>query len=295
MKITISFLLIWIHFVGVSFGQEIIVFDEDGNIDEVATEEINKKKASEPKEVTYFNLGLNYYRNDDLQLAISEFNKVIGIAPNHVESHFFRGMSKFQLDDLKSAQLDFEKALRIDPTHARSLRQIAVCKSYTIGIPEAMADIVRAIELDPKDGRSYWWRALMKFYLEDYYGAIADLNASQENYMNVYFVRVEDNESVSLEIVFDRYESLIYLNRAIARMRLDEVAQNKLALADLNKASEIDPRNADVYLYRGLVKLRPDSWMSPTYPKKEEACLDLSRAGELGHKEAYEKIREHCK
>ena len=58
------------------------------------------------------------------------------------------------------------------------------------------------------------------------------------------------------------------------------------AIADLNKAIELDPEDNEAYFYRGKAKLELGD--------KNGACLDWSKAGELGWGQAYEKIRKYC-
>ena len=50
--------------------------------------------------------------------------------------------------------------------------------------------------------------------------------------------------------------------------------------------TELNPKDADAYLNRGIDKL--------ILGQKDSGCLDLSKAGELGIEGAYETIRELC-
>ena len=64
------------------------------------------------------------------------------------------------------------------------------------------------------------------------------------------------------------------------------IEQIDKALADYNKAIELDPNYASAYLNRGNAKLLLN--------QKDSACLDFSKAGELGNESAYESIKENC-
>ncbi len=57
-------------------------------------------------------------------------------------------------------------------------------------------------------------------------------------------------------------------------------------IENYNKAIEINPKDADTYYNRGLAKIE--------LGQKYSGCLDLSKAGDLGHSEAYEAIKKYC-
>ncbi len=65
-----------------------------------------------------------------------------------------------------------------------------------------------------------------------------------------------------------------------------ELQDNKGAIQDYNKAIELNPNDADVYYNRGAAKIMSG--------QKDDGCLDLSKAGELGSAKAYESIKEYC-
>ena len=58
------------------------------------------------------------------------------------------------------------------------------------------------------------------------------------------------------------------------------------AIADYNKAIEVDPKDAYGYLWRGNAK--------EDLGDLQGACLDWSKAGELGMEDVYEVIKEKC-
>ena len=60
----------------------------------------------------------------------------------------------------------------------------------------------------------------------------------------------------------------------------------QIALTDLNLLISLFPNEATAYFYRGQLK----DIMNDT----EGCCKDLSKAGELGMKEAYDQIKKRC-
>ena len=74
-----------------------------------------------------------------------------------------------------------------------------------------------------------------------------------------------------------------YFNIGIAKA---DKGDNVGAISEYSKAIDIDPKFAIAYFYRGLVKLK--------LKQKNKACLDFSKAGELGYEMAYETINKSC-
>jgi len=58
------------------------------------------------------------------------------------------------------------------------------------------------------------------------------------------------------------------------------------AIKEFDKAIKLNPKLADAYYNRGLAKIE--------LGQKYSGCLDLSKAGDLGHSEAYEAIKKYC-
>ena len=58
------------------------------------------------------------------------------------------------------------------------------------------------------------------------------------------------------------------------------------AIADYDKAIELNPKYAEVYFNRGIAKF--------ILKEKDGACLDWSKAGALGDANAYDLIKKYC-
>jgi len=58
------------------------------------------------------------------------------------------------------------------------------------------------------------------------------------------------------------------------------------AILDYTKAIEIIPNFSEAYFCRGMTKIALN--------RKEDGCLDLRKAGELGDAVAYEYIKKYC-
>ena len=101
-----------------------------------------------------------------------------------------------------------------------------------------------------------------KYKLKDYRGAIQDYNKA-----------IELNPKLASA----------YLGRGLAKGKLQDY---RGAIKDYNKSIGLNPSDAKIYILRGLAKILSGH--------KDDGCLDLSKAGELGDAEAYESIKENC-
>lgn len=134
-------------------------------------------------------------------------------------------------------------------------------------IEGAILDYSNAIKLNPSDPIAYIERSSAKDEKKDYKGAMADLNKA---------IELKPNNT---------YAYIAYINRALCKSNLGD---NRGAVIDYTKSITIDPKNPAAYFGRGSVRYK--------LGLKEEACLDWSKAGELGdqNNDPYEMIKKHC-
>ena len=123
------------------------------------------------------------------------------------------------------------------------------------------------------------WRATAKSELEDYRGAIIDYKkAIKKGFgrnIHIQYIRISENY-----VKIKKYEEAIrFLNKAIEHGR-------EFGLVDPSSPVGPDISMARAFFNRGILKIRIGN--------KEEGCLDLSKAGEIGYEDAYKAIREHC-
>jgi tetratricopeptide (TPR) repeat protein len=148
------------------------------------------------------------------------------------------------------------------------------------------------INANPNDFSPFSGRGEAKMQLKDYRGAIADFNRS-------------------IELIDDEFiVSTILKNRGISHYHIKNY---KLALQDLNLAIEMYERILKEYdasvtdpEARKLGLNRPagsQDWIDAYYwrghtkialNRKNDGCLDFSKAGELGYILAYGAIAENC-
>lgn len=139
---------------------------------------------------------------------------------------------------------------------------------------------------------SYYFRGLCKYNLDDNYGAISDFSKliGQKNKYNSVFVcdwafKYKNDylkmEGVTCPIV-DREELYSYL--AICKSRLKNYDG---ALKDIQVMLTNNIKSGNAYYLRAQLNYNMKRYKS--------ACIDASKAGELGINEAYEFISQYCK
>lgn len=164
--------------------------------------------------------------------AEEALTKAIELKPS-VQSYMIRASVRSEWDTYKErAVADNTKAIELQPNlsilyYLRSARLI----DGNFYFSAAIRDIETAIKLDPNKMDYYWLRGNIHWQLKDNQATIAD------------YTKVIDNPS---EIDSSRLSSA-YSFRGSAYHNLEEY--NK-AIADINKAIELDPKNADLYQYR---------------------------------------------
>jgi tetratricopeptide (TPR) repeat protein len=147
----------------------------------------------------------------------------------------------------------------------------------------AIINFTKAIEIE--DHKNYpqalaiylLERGNSKERLNDFRGAISDLTSSID-YLKVYILTSSNPNENTINVM-----RIIYTSRAYAKLGMEDLDG---ALLDVNEALELSPRSGELFKLRGEIKI--------LLGQKDSACLDFSRAGELGADGAYERINGNC-
>jgi aspartyl protease family protein len=146
---------------------------------------------------------------------------------------------------------------------SRNYGRDAVAKYELKDYVGAIGDLTQALQLDPNNSTFYYRRGNAKWLLKDYYGAIRDCEKAIE--LNPKF-------------------SAAYLIKGNCN---SELKKHRAAFFDFSKAIKLDSYNKYAYYNRGISYY----WK---FNNKKDACLDWSRAGELGYLDAYKLIKSVC-
>lgn len=233
-------------------------------------------------------------------LLISMHSAVAQNASEYIKS----GEAKYSRGEYSKALEDYNKAIQLDPDAASYYSSRAVVR-YRLGDSKgAIQDANKAVELEPNAPDYYYKRAIYKASTGDFKGAIKDFDKSIElkdrpehkiwsdqNSHRVFFLmgnaKLELGDYKGAVIYYDKSIELgfnkPYFNRAIAKGKLDDFSG---AIESWDQHIIYFPSDAQAYYYRGLNKLKID---------QDSACIDLSKAEEMGKKEASDFIKKYCK
>jgi tetratricopeptide (TPR) repeat protein len=194
--------------------------------------------------------------------AIKLYDEAIKVHDQSSYTFFMRGLSKLKVNQFAGAVIDLTKSISLSPTNqngywAKGSRLEKLEDFYFLSCIEGLSKEYKYYD-------AYYFRGFAKYYMEDYYGAIDDMN---------------------LFLTFEKTNSnpICYYIVGISNNKL---GKNNEALVYLSKVIELEPENADALLARGKVNIKLGN--------KENGCKDLSKAGQLGKEEAYEIIKKSC-
>lgn len=207
--------------------------------------------------------GIERLENQDYANAEGDFSMVLKLNPANGAAYYNRGFARLQLGAYTGAVSDFSLSLEINPANPEGYYNRGLARLNLEEYLMALRDFNTAIKGREKDPRYYQMRARAKSGLEDFRGAIQDMT-----------VCINLTKGRNLDFFYERAEYYIALN------------QFAPALRDLDYIVGQRPLDPDAYNARAAVRYQAEDL--------EGACLDWSKAGELGDASAYDRIRINC-
>lgn len=167
---------------------------------------------------------------------------------------------------------------------------------------KSVSTFSKYLETDKNNTNVLFYRAMAKSELNDFYGALNDYNKiielnSDYPIQVAKFATVYNNKAYTMIKLDKNLEALVFVEKALELDKTEwyiwdtrgeiyfNLEKYEKSLIDLNKAIELK-ENDNSYFLRGLVLIKLNL--------KEKGCNDLSKSGELGNTEAYEKIKIYC-
>jgi protein O-mannosyl-transferase len=194
----------------------------------------------------YINRGHAYLEQGDLDRALADFDKAIGLEPDLPEPYSDRCVVYQTKGDLGQALSDCNRAIEIDPKAARTYSNRGMVYQMKGDFGRALADFNTAIATDPNSAEAYSNRGILYQGQGDLEGALADYRKAAE---------------------VDPVLANAYSNQGLIYQMKGEL---RLGLAACNKAIAIDPHSANSYLNRGMVYRAEDDL--------DQALSDFSQA-----------------
>ncbi len=195
-------------------------------------------------------IGQNSLYLEDYVLAIQYFNKVIEAKPYLAQPYFYRAIAKISLDDYRGAEEDASTAIELNPFITNAYEVRGVARQNLGRTQEAIDDYSVALEQLPESRGILLNKALAEEELKAYDAAEATYTTLLRHY--------------------PRYDNG-YVGRARLYMaKGDTVA----ALADVEKALQINKNNTNAYVIRADVAINSER-------NFENALADMDEAIKL--------------
>jgi tetratricopeptide (TPR) repeat protein len=249
----------------------------------------------------------------DYDGAIADLSRAIELSPNTADYYSDRGLAKLRKCDNDGAIVDFTRAIELDPKNAIAYRNRALAKNIKGDADGALADYNRAIDLDPKNASAFNSRGVIKKSKGDLDGAIADFTKAIElndkltiAYKNRGEAKQAKGDAAGANEdlkrageldprLRDEESSADHVDRSTAKGKEKESAAsvedffNRAgvkkaagdldgAIADYDRAIQLDPKDAAIYNNRGLAKQEKGDL--------DAAIVDFNRAIQLNPKDA---------
>lgn len=200
-------------------------------------------------------VGQNAMYFEDYVLSIQYFNQAIRSKPYLAQPYFYRAIAKFNLDDYAGAEADASMALEINPFLADAWEVRGVARQNMGKFAEAVEDYQEALKALPRNRQIMFNLSMALGAMKNYDGADSVFSKVIEYYPN-----------------FDN----AYLGRAMVRLEKADTVQ---ALADVEKALEINSNAFNGYLIRSEIALKHEN-------DRKKALDNIDQAVKLKPKEA---------
>lgn len=219
------------------------------------------------------NVGRNALYFEDYVLSIQYFNQVIAAKPYLAQPYFFRALAKYNLDDMRGAEADVDMAIERNPfiTDAYELR--GVVRQNQGKTRQAVADYDKALEMLPENRSLLFNRSMALLELKDYDAARKSFDALLQRYpkydnglLGKAQLELATNDTVAAladiekAISINRHLTNGYIMRAEVNMNSASPKYDE-ALADMDEAIRLNPRNAGFFINRAFLRYKQDNYV----------------------------------
>jgi tetratricopeptide (TPR) repeat protein len=199
-----------------------------------AISDFDKVLSLAPDDVDALILRGDAYRQmGDVGRAIADLDRAVALAPGNQRSYFFRGLANSRRGEKALALADYDKAIGIYPTYADALVSRSAIYAADGKQDLALRDLDAAIAAQANSPIAFYNRGYVHFARREYDLAVADYDAA---------------------IDLDPKMGLAYANRCLVAAITGKDLQR--ALADCDIALKLMPTNPDVRETRGFIFMK---------------------------------------
>ena len=216
----------------------------------------------------YYNKGLAYFELKEYDKSIRCLDQTLELEPEHAGAWHSKGLIAFGQKDYNASLDSFNKALAINNKIGDSWFYIGKIHSFQNREEEALACFNQAIKINNKDFDAWYSKAILLLAQDDYTNSLKSLNKAikiNDKDSETWtlkgiihsFSKEENNNKDSHQAIkcFDKSLSLkqnpqVLGYRAICFLSLK---QHIKALADINKALEIDAKDLNNWYYKACI------------------------------------------
>ncbi|MBL7950990.1 MAG: tetratricopeptide repeat protein [Flavobacteriales bacterium] len=209
--------------------------------------------------------GLTALKKEDHKTAQTEFDKVVVEEPTNSKAWYYRAVTKLSQGDNAGALQDLDQLLAMEPADVHGLIRRAEVNRAMGKSTVAKHDLYRVIGLHPNGP------------------------ATEHALFELGRMAMEENDLPAALSHYDRlvniasYNAMAWCDRGIA---LSVVRDDDRAIADLEKAVEMDPTLDKAYAALAVIYFRQD--------RKQDGCYALQQAHDLGDRSVEELMMLHC-
>ena len=212
---------------------------------------LQKSLQIQPHLLSYFFLGLSYYAQNQLELALNQFHNALDLSPNFERARTLVAMTLLKQKRFDDALLEIKKVLAQNPNNAYAHNILGSIFLVKGRYDEGMAELETATEIDPSLAAAHLKRGL--FHLAKGEGALgeADLIKAVEAAPEVLNGRLmlvthylrQKNYSAAIEVLQEGMNGGpvdALMNNYLAAAYFSQ-KKPQAALKALNQAKQINP------------------------------------------------------
>jgi tetratricopeptide (TPR) repeat protein len=176
-------------YVATSLNNLVLLYEAQGNYAEAEPfymrlleigVDFKEAQFVRPIDVDYTYRGISHLKKEQIDDAISDFDKAIELNAGFAAAYVYRGIAHYKQGQFDQAISDYDKAIEINPEYAEVYYNRGDAFGKQGQFDQAISDYNKAIEINPEHAEAYLGRGLAYDEKRRYNQAIADFNKAIE-------------------------------------------------------------------------------------------------------------------